>query len=79
MIELTREELLRARHAGSDALLPVPAMADHLGVSVRTVHSWVLAGKLPVVRVAGRWHALLSHASKLEQETHARLGGRPPS
>jgi hypothetical protein len=58
LIELTRQQLLRARDDGSDALLPVLAIADHFGMSVRAVCSWVLVGEPPVVRVAGRWHAL---------------------
>ncbi|MEZ6009747.1 MAG: helix-turn-helix domain-containing protein [Planctomycetota bacterium] len=45
----------RRRPSEEDApLLSVPDVAEHLGVSVRTVRAWIAAGRLAVVRLGPR-------------------------
>jgi predicted site-specific integrase-resolvase len=75
MRHLTPGEMLVA--CDDDELMPVTSLAVHLGVSVKTMRSWIRVGKLPVVRVKGRWHALLTQASEVEHTTRTTRAGRP--
>lgn len=60
-----------------DELVTLKVAAARVGVPYRTAQSWARNAHLPVLRIDGKVHVLMSHAAHAERATRTSGMGRP--